>query len=137
MALLLSSSLLEIVMIFVFSFVDFKYFSIIGFFLVPKVILVMLALYLLAIYFCSRVQSYGKTAAFVSTISLQQVCLAGVQPLFYIFQTIVQFAGPYGRTLYYPSAWTWVWQVVFILLLYAPCFCLYYSVRRMNLELYG
>lgn len=89
MALLISSSILEIVMIFVFSFVDFKYFSIIGFFLVPKVILVLLALYLLAIYFCSRVQSYGKTAALVSTLSLQQVVLVGVQPLFYIFQTIV------------------------------------------------
>ena len=70
MFLLLTSSIIEIVMIFVFSFVDFKYFSIIGFFLIPKVLLLLVSLYLLAIYFCSRVQNYGKTAAFVSTISL-------------------------------------------------------------------
>ena len=63
-------------------------------------------------------------------MALVQVILLAPQPIYYFAGEIIKVSGDYSD-LYYPNKWGFVWQLVFICILYAPSFGLYYMSRGM------
>ena len=77
-------------------------------------------------------RSYSRIATFIDMIALQQFVLTVWQPLYFITGEIIKLSGPYGKTLYYPSGWSFIAQLILILVLFTPFFCLFFALKQIN-----
>jgi len=63
-------------------------------------------------------------------MALFQLILLIPQPIYYISVEIIKISSEFSD-LYYPNGWEFVWQLLFICILYIPSIALFYMNRRM------
>jgi len=54
------------------------------------------------------------------------------QPVYFITGECMKLAGPYGRSLYYPTIGPFIGQLILIVVLFAPYFILVYYFNNLN-----